>query len=680
MLMLLLSAVVHATPTIIEVPPGQVAPPGAAPLFRPAPRRAPKAFSALGLDRLHRIESGMVPTHFRAWTDPRGWPMATPSDPYLSWQWGLSNDGSFSEDAQAGADIQAFDAWDIETGSGVVIAVLDSGIAVDEPELSSLLWTNRGEIAGNRIDDDGNGYVDDVLGWNFAGNDASPTDHSGHGSNVTGIAAAQGNNGTGFSGVCWGCEVMTLRVLNNQDYGYYSWWSAAVVYAVDNGADVINMSLGGYTEDIPLCLALEYAEAAGVPVVVSMGNSDDDTPAVPASCATAIAVGATDVSDARATPFDWGGGSAYGDHIFLSAPGSVIYSLDRNPGDYRWYWSGTSQAAPHVTGLIALLKSMEPSLDADELRYYLSAGAEDEVGDPAEDTPGWDAYHGHGRINAYQSLLLLEADQADADEDGYSILNGDCDDTNPDIAPDAVERCDELDSDCDGSLLDGFSDRDEDGRPDCLDDLDGDGVDARTDCDDTDPNVSPDAEEIPYDSIDNDCDPSSLDDDLDEDGFSIALDCDDDDPERSPSAIERCDGVDNDCDAEIDEDAVDGVVLYAAPDGDGYGDPSQSRRGCAPDADWVEDASDCDSTDPAVQASSTWYPDFDGDGQGDPAHPLSHCGQPADYVANNADCDDQRVGPCDPKGGCSTVESQGVQLLGWAALLAVCARRRQTER
>ena len=259
MMIFLFSAVVHAAPTIIDVPQGQVAPPGATPLFRPAPRRAPKAFAELGLDRLHRIDSSMVPANYSASPDGMGWAMATPNDPYLSWQWGLSNDGSFSDDALAGADIQAFDAWDIETGGGVVIAILDSGIDADEPDLSSVLWTNPGEIPDNRTDDDGNGYVDDVLGWDFAGEDANPNDRSGHGSNVTGIAAAQGNNGTGFSGVCWGCEVMTLRVLNNQDFGYYSWWSAAVIYAVDNGADVINMSLGGYTEDIPLCLALEYA-------------------------------------------------------------------------------------------------------------------------------------------------------------------------------------------------------------------------------------------------------------------------------------------------------------------------------------------------------------------------------------------------------------------------------------
>ena len=362
---------------------------------------------------------------------------ATPNDPRFSVQWGLHNDGTFNSIAISGADVQAQEAWDIATGSSdVVIAVLDSGSNLTEPDLLNNLWVNPGEIHGNGIDDDNNGFVDDIHGYDFVNDDGNPDDDHGHGTNVAGIIGAIGNNGVGFTGACWNCSIMSGKNLNDQNSGSNADFAASVIYAVDNGAHLINMSGGGSGTSTPLKDSVVYAYQTGVPIIACMMNSDSDVAYYPAAYPEVIAVGATDSTDFRASPFSWGGGSSFGKHIDVSAPGNEIYGLSTTDSNYSYSFSGTSHAASLTTGLAALLLSVNPSLNQNLLQRLIAKGAEDQVGSIQEDTPGWDQYHGYGRINFYESLLLAE----DVDGDGVSVEEGDCDDNDPELNHDDFDN------------------------------------------------------------------------------------------------------------------------------------------------------------------------------------------------------------------------------------------------
>lgn len=336
----------------------------------------------------------------------------TPNDLNFSTQWSLYNNGTFGQDsAIAGADIKMKEAWDIETGdSNVIVAVTDCGIKLDHPEFAGRIWVNYAEIPGNGIDDDGNGYIDDVKGWDMAYNDNDPSDDYGHGTNVASIIGENGNNNVGFAGMDWHCKIMALKVLNSNDVGYYTWWAEAITYATDNGAKVINMSLGGNNASTVLQDAIDYAHSHNVTVVVAMGNGNSNAPSYPGACNNVIAVGATNAHDCRVNPFFWGGGSNFGTNISVVAPGNYIYGLNyTNNNNYTTYWGGTSQATPHVSGLVALLLAQDNSRTPDQLKQIIEATADDMVGNPTEDTPGWDQYYGHGRINAYRALTYHPA-------------------------------------------------------------------------------------------------------------------------------------------------------------------------------------------------------------------------------------------------------------------------------
>ena len=329
-------------------------------------------------------------------------------------QWGLKNDGFFTlSSATAGADIDMESAWEIQQGSeNIVVAVMDSGLKMDHPEFTGRLWENIYEIPGNGIDDDQNGYIDDINGWDFAYFDNDPSDDQGHGTNVTGIIAANGNNNIGYTGVDLNCKIMALKGLDADDYGSYSWWIEAITYAADNGADVINLSVGGSTYSNALGDAVEYAIANNVVVVVCMMNTDSDTPYYPANYPNVIAVGATNPDDKRSSPFFWdiNSGSNYGSHISVVAPGNYIYGLSAfSNTNYESYWGGTSQATPHVAGICALLKAEDPSLTPAQIKNIIEETAEDQTGDPLEDVAGVDIYYGHGRVNAYNALSSLTA-------------------------------------------------------------------------------------------------------------------------------------------------------------------------------------------------------------------------------------------------------------------------------
>ena len=347
-----------------------------------------------------------------------------PDDTYFSRQWSLYNNGTSPYDsARAGADIKMEPAWDIEKGdTSIVVAIIDCGAKLDHPELAGRIWINYGEIPGNGIDDDGNGYVDDYTGWDFAYSDNNPMDHSGHGTNVAGIIGAIGNNSTGYAGVDWYCKLMVLKAIDDTDFGYYSWWADALTYATDNGARIVNMSVGGTSYSATLQDAVTYAYDHNVTVVAAMGNGNSSAPSYPGACTNVIAVGATNDHDCRVNPFFWGGGSNFGPNISVVAPGSVIFGLNyASNTNYNTYWGGTSQATPHVSGLASLLLAQDTSRTPDQLKHIIEVTADDMVGSPLEDVPGWDQYYGYGRINAYRALTYSTTAIQNVNSEGHKV-------------------------------------------------------------------------------------------------------------------------------------------------------------------------------------------------------------------------------------------------------------------
>ena len=251
------------------------------------------------------------------------------------------------------------------TGQDVVVAVIDSGVDYTHRDLDSAIWTNSGEIAGNGIDDDGNGYTDDVLGWDFVSNDNDPMDLNGHGTHVAGTIAAE-NDGSGITGVAYGAEIMPIRVLDSSGAGSSTDIAAGIRYAADNGADVINLSLGGNFYDPTLEAAVQYAAERGSVVVMASGNSGSSQPGYPAQFATqwGISVGAIAQTQTIASFSNFAGPNSNLYHVV--APGVGIVSTV--PGDRYLSLDGTSMAAPHVSGVVALMLSANPNLSEDQVR------------------------------------------------------------------------------------------------------------------------------------------------------------------------------------------------------------------------------------------------------------------------------------------------------------------------
>lgn len=309
---------------------------------------------------------------------------ALPNDPSFGNQWGLRNTGQNvnGSSGTVGADIKATTAWDKHTGDGsVVVAVVDTGIDYNHPDLAANIWANPGEIAGNGIDDDGNGRVDDIRGWDFANNDADPMDDDvdGHGTHVAGIIGAVGNNAAGVSGVNWRVKLMPLKVLRADGFGDLASIVAAIDYAIAKGVAIINASYAfdcGAAPSLTEREAFDRARAAGILVTLAAGNDacdNDQTPTYPASYAlnNLLSVGASDQFDQRAI-FTRGGASNYGaQSVHLFAPGKNVYSTIRvSLGSYG-FEHGTSMAAPHVAGAAALLKSWRPGLSLFQIREIL---------------------------------------------------------------------------------------------------------------------------------------------------------------------------------------------------------------------------------------------------------------------------------------------------------------------
>jgi thermitase len=284
-------------------------------------------------------------------------------------------------------------AWDYTTGRpDIIVAIADTGVDMSHPDLRDGIWTNPDEAPGNGIDDDNNGFIDDVHGWDFADNDNLPDDNHGHGTHVAGIAAARINNGIGIAGIAGRATIMPLDVFKG-GIGTYDSLIRAIVYATDNGARVINMSLGATSYSRGEQAAVEYAWSHGVVSVAAAGNTGLNTYHYPAAQPHVIAVAATDENDQRA------GFSTYGDFVDVAAPGASIWSSYKG-GSYT-YMSGTSMATPHVSGLAALLLSLNPDLTPDTVSDLIEQNADD-LG-----ALGWDPYFGHGRINALRSLAQV---------------------------------------------------------------------------------------------------------------------------------------------------------------------------------------------------------------------------------------------------------------------------------
>ncbi len=270
-------------------------------------------------------------------------------------------------------------AWDTSIGSPTkLVAVIDSGADLTHPDLAANIWTNPREIPGNGRDDDRNGYRDDVNGYDFVNKDAVPQDDYGHGSHVTGIVAAVGNNTTGVAGVAWGTKVVVVKALDESGAGYISDVAKALDYVVNlkrKGAPIIavNLSLGGSAYSNALYRAIERARNYDILVMAAAGNAAEDNDSVPSYPANfkldnMVSVAATDETAQLAGYSNYGAGS-----VHLAAPGSAIVNvaLQGFYPDLYTSMQGTSMASPHVVGTAALIAAANPSLSALQVRSVL---------------------------------------------------------------------------------------------------------------------------------------------------------------------------------------------------------------------------------------------------------------------------------------------------------------------
>ncbi|MGZ8939155.1 MAG: S8 family serine peptidase, partial [Limisphaerales bacterium] len=324
-------------------------------------------------------------------------------DPRFGDLWGLNNIGG--QRSLADADIDAPEAWSITTGSpDVLIGVLDTGIDISHSDLAANIWTNPGEIPNDGVDNDGNGYVDDVNGWDFWNGDRTiydPADGDGHGTFVAGIIGASGNNGLGVVGVNWNAKIMPLKFIG-PEVGYFSGAADAVRYAAEKGVKVINGSFGRFSTgpgDVGQGLK-DVIQASGILFVAAAGNekvNTDTTPFFPASydLDLVISVAATDKQDKLASFSNFGATS-----VDLGAPGVGIFSTV--PNNQINIGAGTSFAAPCVAGVAGLIYARFPGLTPIEVKNRILAGV-----DPVSALAGKSVTG--GRLNAANSLVSWDS-------------------------------------------------------------------------------------------------------------------------------------------------------------------------------------------------------------------------------------------------------------------------------
>ena len=281
---------------------------------------------------------------------------ATSNDPYAANQWYFSK-------------IEASQAWDITTGStALTVAVIDSGVLASHPDL-------QGKV---------------LAGYDFVNNDADATDDNGHGTSVAGVCAASSNNLLGVTGVAWSNPILPVKVLGADGSGNHSGIANGITWAADRGVRVINLSLGGTTTSTTLQNAINYAWSKGAVIIAAAGNNGNNVPSYPAACQNVIAVSATDLSDGRPT---W---SNYGSYVDISAPGADIVTLSGADGYASW--NGTSFSCPVASGVVALMRSVNPQLSNQSIVNLLLAN-NDDIG-----TAGYDEYFGQGRVNARRAV------------------------------------------------------------------------------------------------------------------------------------------------------------------------------------------------------------------------------------------------------------------------------------
>jgi hypothetical protein len=331
---------------------------------------------------------------------------AIPNDSRFSELWGLDNTGQSS--GTADADIDAPEAWNISTGSSnIVVGVIDSGVDYNHPDLAANIWTNPGEIAGNGIDDDGDGFVDDVHGYNFVANNGNPMDDLGHGTHVAGTIGAIGNNGTGVAGVNWHVQIMAIKFISAAGSGTDAAAIGAINYAAMMHSRGVNIKLtsnswGGGSFSQALQDAIAATQKQGMLFIAAAGNSNvntDTSPNYPSGYPldNIISVAASDRNDARASFSNYGATT-----VDLTAPGVSV--LSTTPNNTYSVYSGTSMATPHVAGVAALAWSIAPSATYQQIRDAIFAGVDPNnafrVGGPTPVATG-------GRLNALGTLQHL---------------------------------------------------------------------------------------------------------------------------------------------------------------------------------------------------------------------------------------------------------------------------------
>jgi subtilisin family serine protease len=312
----------------------------------------------------------------------------TPDDPSYASQWGLPI-------------ISAPAAWDHSTNcTATVVAVIDSGADYEHPDLAANIWTNPAEIAGDGIDNDGNGYIDDTLGWDFVTDDNDPMDDNGHSTHVAGTIAAVGNNARGVTGICWDGKIMALRAFDARGDGTLADVIEAMQYARIKGAKVVNASYAGADFSQAEYDTISLLDSAGILLIVAAGNEgadNDHLPSYPAGydLPNIIAVAATDSNDQLASFSNFGPTS-----VHVAAPGVSVLSTYLN-NDYTFI-SGTSMASPYVSGLAALVWSSNPGLSAPQVK--------DRILDCVDRLPDLSGkVFTSGRINANNSLQNIPA-------------------------------------------------------------------------------------------------------------------------------------------------------------------------------------------------------------------------------------------------------------------------------
>ncbi len=326
-------------------------------------------------------------------------------------QWGLYNDGS--RGGLAGSDIDALPGWTLSTdASGVVVAVVDTGIDYLHEDLLSNIWANSGEIPDNGVDDDGNGYVDDLYGIDAYNNDRDPSDDNGHGTHCSGIIGADGYNDVGISGVAPRVQLMGLKFLSQSGMGFTSDALKVLAYAKENGAQVLNLSWGSRSFSESLLEVLRDCAESGILIVASAGNDADNIdnrPVYPAAYDVngLLTVASVDDYDRLSDFSNYGVGT-----VEIAAPGTNILSTWIGPSEPYRFLSGTSMAAPHVAGVAALLIAEYPADSIDQTIARLMNGCEQ-----LESLQG--AVQLGRRLNLHAALQAVDAPQNDAGAGAY---------------------------------------------------------------------------------------------------------------------------------------------------------------------------------------------------------------------------------------------------------------------